>query len=213
MTKIKVENKEAEESQESPEATEDKGCKKSKCSCKDKKETNEADKKELTIEEQLEAKEKEIAELNDKLLRSKADFDNYRKRAYKDLMLARQSSKIDTLTPVLNVFDMFNMAVQASTNSDNLDSIKVGMDMILTEFNKAIDDLGIKSVDATGKKFDPQLHEAVSYETSDDVEEGTIIKQWKCGYQMGDYLIRPATVVVSSGAEDEATETVEEKAE
>jgi molecular chaperone GrpE len=81
-----------------------------------------------------------------------------------------------------------------------MDAIRDGLKMILTEFGKAIEELGIEKIDAVGKEFDPNLHEAMANEPSDEVEEGVVIKQWTCGYRMGDRLLRPANVVVSSGS-------------
>ena len=71
--------------------------------------------------------------------------------------------------------------------------------MILNEFKKAFDGLGVKEINAVGKEFDPKFHEAMKTENSDDVPEGTVIAQWKAGYIIGERLIRPATVVVSAG--------------
>jgi len=157
------------------------------------------DQAEELVENEEEKLQKELNELNDKYLRLQADFDNYRKRAFKDITSARRESQIGALEPILQVFDHFDMAVSAAESADNIDAIKEGLKMIFTEFSKALDELGIERIDAVGDDFDPNLHEAVAEEPSENIEEGKIIKQWRCGYKMGDYLIRPANVVVSSG--------------
>jgi molecular chaperone GrpE len=142
-----------------------------------------------------------LAEMNDKYLRLQAEFQNYRKRTAKEVSAARLVGQVDALTPFLQVFDHFNMAVTAAETAANMDAIRDGLKMILSEFSKAIDELGIEKIDAVGKAFDPNLHEAMANEPSDEVEEGVVIKQWTCGYRMGDRLLRPANVVVSSGKE------------
>ena len=120
----------------------------------------------------------------------------------------------DTLHPFLNVCDYLNMADVAATTSDNIESIRQGLKMILGEFNKAFDELGVKSFSAAGEKFDPALHDAVASENSDTVPEGVVIRQWSCGFKLGETLRRPARVVVSSGpakAEPEAKPEEPEK--
>ena len=155
--------------------------------------------KELTLEEQIEALNTELAESKDSLLRLKADFQNYRMRTAKEISNARVFGQTDTILPFLQVFDHFSMAMAAAENSDNMDAIKQGLEMILKEYKKGLDELGVISYDAVGEKFDPKLHDAMTNEPSDEVEEGYVIKQWSGGYKLGERLLRPATVVVSSG--------------
>ncbi len=163
--------------------------------------------KELSPEEQIEALNVEIAEGKDNLLRLKADFQNYRMRTAKEIANARTFGQSDTILPFLQVFDHFSMAMIAAEKSENMDAIKQGLEMILKEYKKGLDELGVVAYDAVGEKFDPKLHDAMTNEPSDEVEEGYIIKQWNGGYKLGERLLRPATVVVSSGpANDEPNE-------
>ncbi|MBU8902247.1 MAG: nucleotide exchange factor GrpE [Victivallales bacterium] len=163
--------------------------------------------KELSPEEQIEALNKEIAEGKDNLLRLKADFQNYRMRTAKEIANARMFGQSDTILPFLQVFDHFSMAMTAAEKSENMDAIKQGLEMILKEYKKGLDELGVVAYDAVGEKFDPKLHDAMTNEPSDEVEEGYVIKQWNGGYKLGERLLRPATVVVSSGsANDEQNE-------
>jgi len=71
--------------------------------------------------------------------------------------------------------------------------------MIIGEFDKALDELGVKRMKTAGEKFDPSLHDAVGYENSETVPEGCIIREWSGGFTMGEKLLRPARVLVSSG--------------
>ena len=71
--------------------------------------------------------------------------------------------------------------------------------MIMAQFVKAFDDLGVKKLDTIVKEFDPACHEAAAQEASEEAQEGTILKEWTGGYKLGDHLLRPARVVVSTG--------------
>ena len=91
-----------------------------------------------------------------------------------------------------------------------VDPLLQGMDIIQKEFDKAFADLDVTVIDATGKPFDPALHEAVAEEPSDTVPNGTVIRQWSRGYQCGTRLLKPAMVVVSSGPAAAADADTEE---
>jgi molecular chaperone GrpE len=153
---------------------------------------------------------KEVDDLKERNLRVQAEFENYRKRTYKEITLARQQARIGSALPILNLFDTFGMAVVASKQSENADSIRAGLEMIQAGFSKTLDELGIERFEASGK-FDPNRHEAVSTEFSKTVPEGEIIRQWKPGYRMGETLIRPATVIVSGGPEGDSGESNTER--
>ncbi|NOY74493.1 MAG: nucleotide exchange factor GrpE [Kiritimatiellaeota bacterium] len=155
--------------------------------------------------ERIKELEAKLAEAEDKTLRLRAEYDNYRKRCYRELSDARAYAKTDALTPILNVYDHFKMAVSAAESGDDTQVIHEGLKLINSEFAKAMDELGILEIDAVGEKFDPNLHEAVAEEFS-ELEEGVVVKQWRCGYKMGDKLLRPASVVVSSGLKREDSE-------
>lgn len=151
------------------------------------------------------APEELLAELNDKYLRLRADFDNYRKRMAREANETRERSKIMVVSDFLPVYDFFQMAMVHAEQTQDFNALKQGMQMIMSEFTRAFDGLGIQEIKAEGSPFDPALHEAAKTESSDTVPEGTVIKQWKSGYKIGDRLIRPSMVVVSSGpAKEEA---------
>ncbi|MBO7147989.1 MAG: nucleotide exchange factor GrpE [Lentisphaeria bacterium] len=158
-------------------------------------------KKEETPEEKIAKLEKAILELQDTRLRLIAEMDNLRKRSAKDLETTRYNVMTDTLHPFFQVFDHFSMAVAATETSSNMQMLLEGMKMIRTEFDRAFSDLGIEQIDATGKEFDPLTQEAMSQEASDTVPAGTVIRQWSFGYKLGNHLLKPACVVVSSGPE------------
>ncbi len=163
----------------------------------------EAEEKQLQEEHDKKVKDLEakLAEAEDKRLRCYAEMENLRKRTAKEMENLRLNVLQDTISPFLQVFDHFAMAVSASEKSDNLKSLLQGMKMIENEFDKAFSELGVTKIDAVGQDFDPNLHEAVSQEASDTVPQGKVIRQWSCGYKTPLRLLKPAMVVVSSGPE------------
>lgn len=154
---------------------------------------------EAECEAKIKELEAKLKEADDKYLRAVAEMDNSRKRTAKEMENLRLNVMMDTISPFLQVFDHFSMAVAASSASNNLKSLLEGMKMIQNEFDKAFSELGVVKIDAVGKDFDPSLHEAVSQEASDTVPAGKVIRQWSFGYKTPLRLLKPAMVVVSSG--------------
>lgn len=155
----------------------------------------------------------ELQALKEKLMYLEADYQNYRKRVVKDLSEARLCGTAGTLEPFLTVFDFLGMAKNAAEKSDNIESIRQGLNMIIGEFHKAFDELGVKKIATVGTDFDPKYHEAAAHEPSDEVPEGKIIREWSGGFKLGERLLRPARVVVSSGPALEAPQQTEERKE
>ena len=145
----------------------------------------------------------ELAALQEKYIYLQAEYQNYRKRMAKELADSRRFAVEETVHPFLAVYDFLTMAETAAVQSDNIEAIRQGLVMIIAEYRKAFDELGLKPFDAKGKKFDPELHDAVAHESSEDVPEGVVSKQWNCGFKLGERVVRPARVVVSSGAPEE----------
>ena len=152
-----------------------------------------AEEKKLTPEE-------ELAALQEKYIYLQAEYQNYRKRMVKEIADARRYALEDTVQPFFAVYDFLAMAETAAAQSDNVEAIRQGLMMIIAQYKKAFEELNLKPFDAKGEKFDPELHDAVAHESSADVEEGVVSKQWNCGFKLGDKVLRPARVVVSSGA-------------
>ena len=103
------------------------------------------------------------------------------------------------------------MAQTAAEKTDNLDAIKQGLTMIIAQFDKALEEMSVRKFSGIGEKFNPDLHDAVGRESSDSVPEGVITKEWNCGYKIGEKLLRPARVMVSSGPEVPAEKENPEK--
>ena len=198
---------EKEEKEEQKEAVEEQADISQEQEAKEEKEergAEEEEKKEPTVEELL-------AQETDKLLRLRADFDNYRKRMAREADEIRERSKIIVVSDFLPVYDFFRMAMDHASHTDDINALKQGMQMIMNEFSRAFEELGVKEIDAVGKAFDPKLHDAVKSEASEDVPEGMVISQWKAGYTLGERLIRPSSVVVSSGPAKQEESKVEDQ--
>ena len=145
-----------------------------------------------------------IAELNERIVRLTADFDNFRKRAQREKDEARQFANQGLLEKLLPVLDNFEMALTAVKDADP--SVRDGVQMILDQLLSVLKESGVEPVDAMGQPFDPNLHEALSQEETTEVEEGTVVQQVQRGYKLNDRLVRPARVVVAKapGAAEEA---------
>lgn len=139
-----------------------------------------------------------IAQLHDQLLRVSADFDNYKKRAARERQEAikyAQESLLQRLIPVLDNFDMAQAAGQ--TQNITVASLQSGIAMVQQQLKSVLSEAGLEELDATGKTFDPNLHEALSQEESADVAEGQVLRQLRKGYKLRERLLRPASVVVA----------------
>jgi len=146
----------------------------------------------------VEAQEK-IDELNARILRLTADYDNFRKRALRDKDDVRQYANQDLLEKLLPVLDNFEMAISAVKDADP--SIKDGVQMIYDQLFNVLKDSGMEPIDAIGMQFDPNFHEAISQEESVEVEEGKVIQQVQRGFRLQDRLVRAARVVVAKAPE------------
>jgi molecular chaperone GrpE len=136
----------------------------------------------------------------DRLLRTTADFDNFKKRAARERQEATRyaiESLIQKLLPVLDNFEMAIAAAQAGSAA-SAESLTAGVTMIQQQLKAALVEFGVEEVDATGKPFDPNVHEAVSQQESAEVAEGHVLQQLRKGYKLRDRLLRPATVVVAA---------------
>jgi molecular chaperone GrpE len=135
----------------------------------------------------------------ERLLRTTADLDNFKKRAAREKQDAIKFANEGLLQKLLPILDNFDMALSAAQNTqaDAVKSLQTGINMIHQQLRSALADAGVEEVDATGKPFDPNLHEAVSQQETTEVPEGHVLQQLRRGFKFRDRLLRPATVVVA----------------
>ena len=141
----------------------------------------------------------EAAQWKDAAHRAAAELDNFRKRTARDLQETvkyANAGLLESLLPVLDNFDYGMAAAKVESEGSNL---YVGLSMVLRQVQDFLKDNGVEEISAVGMPFDPNLHEAVSQQPADTVAEGTVISQTRRGYKLRDRLLRPASVIVSSG--------------
>lgn len=140
--------------------------------------------------------EEVIAELNDKILRAAAELENLRKRHQKDLENARKYGAEGILSSLVPVRDSLDLAMQAS-EKEMPDSLKQGLEATLKLFDGCLENFGVESINAKGRIFDPNLHEAMVMQVDDSKEEGTILEVIQKGFKLHDRVLRAARVIVS----------------
>jgi molecular chaperone GrpE len=141
--------------------------------------------------------QQERDKLKDQLLRTAADFDNYRKRARKDVEEAERRAKEDVIREMLPVIDNLERAVQAAGGASDVASIIDGIKMVMRLFEDQSTRLGLSRVVAVGERFDPALHDAIQQVETDEHPPGTVMTEIVPGYRLGEKLVRPAMVVVA----------------
>lgn len=140
----------------------------------------------------------ELAEANDQFLRARAEMENLRRRASEDVQNAAKFAINNFAKELLTVKDSLEMALL--DQSQQFDTLKMGVDLTLKQLIGAFDKAQIKEVDPLGQKLDPHLHHAISAEVS-DIEPNTVIRVLQKGYTVADRVLRPAMVIVSKAAD------------
>lgn len=143
----------------------------------------------------LEEAEKKNGELKDQLLRTAAEYDNYRKRTAREADRKFNDGVCHAVTQILGILDTLDMAARAECSDENY---KKGVMMTLDKADKALTTLQIEEIEALGKPFDPQFMNAVQQvPPAEGQESGTVVQVFQKGYKIGDKIIRHATVVVA----------------
>lgn len=138
--------------------------------------------------------------LKDQMLRLRADFDNFRKRMNRELEKWRATAAQETIRSLLPVRDNLERALSHDPSDGK--AFAEGIRMILQQFDDTLAAQGLEAIDAEGQDFDPNVHEALTYAPSPTVPSGKVAMVYERGYRLGDTLLRPAKVVVSSGPPD-----------
>jgi molecular chaperone GrpE len=149
--------------------------------------------------EELKERAAKAEEHWDRFLRATAELDNYRKRAIREKQEATRFANEALLEKLVPVLDNFDMALASAKNAqgDVVQSLKTGINMIHQQLRQVLMDSGLEELDAEGKAFDPNFHEAISQRDAADVPEGQVLQQLRKGYKLRERLIRPATVIVA----------------
>lgn len=141
----------------------------------------------------------DLDRFRDLALRSQADFENYKKRSAREKEEAIKYANSTLLERLISIIDNFELGLAAAKGQGEQSPIYSGMILVQKQLNDLLAENGLQPIEAEGKKFDPNLHEAIAHEPSDQVPEGMVLRQTRRGYRFKDRLLRPAKVVVSRG--------------
>ena len=140
--------------------------------------------------------EEVIAVWRDKYMRLQAEFDNYRKRTLREKMDLVASGGSDVIKSMLSVLDDMYRAVAASEKSEDIAALREGEKLVLQKFEEALRQKNVVEIEAVGKEFDPDFHEAVARFAAGEEHKGKVIDVVQRGYMLGDKVLRYAKVVV-----------------
>jgi molecular chaperone GrpE len=162
----------------------------------------------LAVEEEIAALQRELAEAREQAdeyldgwQRARAELANYKKRVEQDQENARQMAGISHLAKLLPVLDDFERAFQTLPPELSEEPWVDGVNMVQRKLQQVIEQEGVTPIETEGQTFDPNYHEAVTYEEIDGYEEGQIIAEMQKGYKMGEWVLRPALVRVAKQSE------------
>ena len=142
--------------------------------------------------------EAKIKEANDKYARLFAEFDNYRKRSEKEKSQRYDFGVKDTIDKILPVLDNFERGLAAVTEEQKSDSFVQGMEMIYKQLLKVLEDIGVKPIEAVGKEFNPDFHNAVMHVDDPEVGENIVVEEFQKGYIYKDHVVRYSMVKVAN---------------
>jgi len=147
---------------------------------------------------ELEKKDEQIASLTDRLQRSMAEFDNYRKRTEKEKSSMYGMGARDVVEKILPVVDNFERGFTQVADDDKEDPFVLGMEKIYKQFQTTLNDLGVTPIDAVGKPFDPNLHNAVMHVEDDTLGDSVVVEELQKGYMYKDLVVRHSMVKVAN---------------
>src|SRR5881409_81113 len=153
----------------------------------------------IDTEDAMASLQADLDRFRDLALRSQADFENYKKRCAREKEEAIKYANSSLLQRLAAILDNFELGLAAAKAQGEQSPIYSGMVLVQKQLNDLLSEHGLQPIEADGKRFDPNLHEAIAHEPSDQFPEGTVLRQTRRGYRLKDRLLRPSKVVVSSG--------------
>jgi molecular chaperone GrpE len=149
------------------------------------------------LKKALEEKDEAIKALQEKILYFQADFENFKRLKNKEKQDTLKFGNETLVKELLPVLDNLDRAVDHASNTEDFKSIHEGVKIVLNEFLKVLERAGIERVEALGKKFDPNFHEAIFQEEKADAEPDTVVSEMQKGYLLNGRLVRPSMVTIS----------------
>lgn len=148
---------------------------------------------------ELEKAQAEAAEMKTRYLRAVADMENYRKRMGREKQDIIRSAAAGVIEGLLPVLDNMKLGLQAAEGHPEAKDVIIGFKMVDDQLKKTLSEQGLEELIPDGEAFDPNLHECIAHQPSDEVEEDLVIQTVRAGYRLNERLIRAANVIVSSG--------------
>jgi molecular chaperone GrpE len=146
--------------------------------------------------------EEENSELKDQYLRKQADFENFRKRMFRDKEDAIKYANTNLLTDIITIIDDFERAIKAGSEAQDVESFRTGIELIEKQFVGLLErKYGLKRFDSEGEEFDPERHEAINMEQSDEHDKAVVLEDYQKGYLLHDRVIRHSKVKVAMPSE------------
>lgn len=161
------------------------------------------DKKQQGLEKELEQMTAEAVENYDKYLRVAAELENYKKRAARDKADAINYGNETLIKDILPIVDSLERALEHASNSDDFDSFIEGLKLIYDKLLATLEKNGVEKIDAVGKDFDPNFHEAVLQTESSEFDDNKVVEMYENGYLLNGRLLRPVKVSVSKHVANE----------
>ncbi len=163
--------------------------------------------KEEKHENEIDKLKQQLKEAEEKYMRVVAELDNFRKRSVKETQDKLKFANQQIITNLLTVIDHLDMAVSHITPESSLESLKEGVELTLKQFNDVFEKFGVKEIPCeVGQTFDPNLHEAMMLDDTEDFEDNAITMVLQKGYQLNDRVIRPAKVKVNKKQQSSSEE-------
>lgn len=148
--------------------------------------------------EKKDKKDEQIAELNDKLLRNRAEFENFRKRTEREKAAMYEVGAGSVIEKMLPVIDNFERGLSAVPEDESTKAFKDGFEMIYKQMMTALTEMGVKPIEAVGNQFDPELHNAVMHVDDEELGENVVAEEFQKGYTYHDKVIRHSMVKVAN---------------
>ena len=187
----------AEVTQDAAETVTEETVVEEKTTAKEKKKVKKAEAEVARLEKELDEREAKIAEMNDQYLRVCAEYDNFRKRTAKEREGVYADAYIDALTQILPILDNLDRAAAYSTE-DPENPLAKGLELTRKSFVETLEKMGVVEIEALGKAFDPNLHNAVMHVEDENAGENEIVEVFMKGYIRGDKVLRYSMVKVAN---------------
>lgn len=193
-----TEEAEAETEEKAEEETEEKEAEETEAKTEESEEDKKSEKKLFGKKNKKDKKDEKIEELTDRLTRQMAEFDNFRKRTDKEKSQMYEVGAKDIIEKILPVVDNFERGLDAVKEEDKEDPFIQGMEMVYKQLMTVLGELGVKPIEAVGKEFDPNLHNAVMHVEDENFGENIIAEEFQKGYMYRDSVVRHSMVKVAN---------------